>query len=151
MKKRILAIVVLVMLMAVPSFAAWTITSQKVSDYSDNLGYHAVIKITVTIDGSAGSFTTADISGSVRKFLKGYVYWFGIDGVDTGTAPQLTVTDPWNFTRFVYASFHATNPVTVAGNVYNGQYPQIFDGTTFTFTDSGDNGQVFYFYMDMVQ
>ena len=153
MKKLLVIVIAALTLYAVPSYATWSILSSKVADYRDNLGAHAVIRITVTIDGSAGSFTTSDITGSVRQYLEGgYMYWIAIDGIDTGVAPQITITDPWSFTRFADStSFHATNPVSVPGNTYNGQYPQIFDGSTFTFTDSGNNGQKFYLYLDMVR
>jgi hypothetical protein len=153
--KRKLSLITLFLLagifLATPSFAGWTITASTVDRFNDSLGEHAVIRITVTIDGSSGSFTTGDVVASVRENLKGYMYWVGIDGVDTGIAPQLTITDKWNFTRFVGTTFHATNPITVRGDAYNGQYPQIFDGSTFTFTDSGNNEQYFYLYLDMVR
>ena len=139
------------MFFATPAFATWAIVSSTVDQFSDGLGEHNVIRITVTIDGSAGSFTTDDVVGVVRQYIKGYLYWVGIDGVDTGVGPDLTITDKWGFTRFNDTTFHATDPVTVRGDAYNGQYPQIFDGTTFTFTDSGDNGQIFYLYLDMVR
>ena len=150
--KKIAALTLGLLILASPAWAAWSIVSSRVSDYKDNLGSHAVIRITVTIDGSAGSFTTDDIVGSVRQFLTGYAYWIAVDGIDTATAPQVTITDPWNFTRFAdTTSFHATNPISVTGNSYNGQYPQIFDGSTFSFNDAGDNAQTFYLYLDMVQ
>jgi hypothetical protein len=152
MKKALILAIMVLFIVSTPAFATWSIVSSKVSEYNDSYGAHAVVRITVTIDGSAGSFTTEDVAASVRKYINGYLYWIGIDGIDTGVAPQITITDPWNFTRFADAtSFHATNPVGVAGNSYNGQYPQIFDGTTFTFTDSGNNGQKFYLYLDMVR
>jgi hypothetical protein len=149
--KKLSLILALIFALTTPAFAGWTILSSTMDEFEDSLGEHVVIRITVTIDGSAGSFTTQDIVTSVRSGLKGYAYWIGIDGVDTGVAPQLTITDPWGFTRFVGTSFHATTALTVRGNSYNGQYPQIFDGSTFTFTDSGDNGQIFYLYLDMVR
>jgi len=150
--RKVLALIFALFILTVtPAFATWSIVSSTVDQFEDALGEHAVIRITVTIDGSAGSFTTADVVGSVREHLKGYAYWIGIDGVDTGVGPDLTITDPWGFTRFNDTSYHATNPTTVRGNAYNGQYPQIFDGSTFTFTDSGDNAQVFYLYLDMVR
>jgi hypothetical protein len=151
MKKLLALILFFTLVFAGPAMAGWTVVSSTMSDYKDGLGQHSVIRITITIDDNGGSFTTADIVGSVRAGLLGYMYWVGVDGVDTGTAPQLTITDPWGFTRFVFASFHATTAITVRGDVYNGQYPQIFDGSTFTFTDSGDTGQVFYLYLDMVR
>ena len=149
--KKLLAIFAIILLLATPSFATWTIVSSTVDQFQDGLGEHTVIRITVTIDGSAGSFTTDDIVGVVRQHIRGYMYWVGIDGVDTGVAPQLTITDKWGFTRFVYTGFHATTAITVRGDIYNGQYPQIFDGSTFTFTDSGNDAQVFYLYLDMVR
>ncbi len=151
MKKLVLLIMFFTLVFASPAMATWTIVSSTVDQYKDSPGQHSVIRITVTIDGSAGSFTTADIVGPVRENLMGYMYWVGIDGVDTGVAPQLTITDKWGFTRFVSTGFHATTAITIRGDAYNGQYPQIFDGSTFTFTDSGNNAQVFYLYLDMVR
>ena len=52
---------------------------------------------------------------------------------------------------FYSAGFHATNPILVTGNVYNGAFPQIFSGSTFTFTDSGDNASNLLYAFDMVR
>jgi hypothetical protein len=142
------------MLCAAPAMAAWSIDGGTVVDrYVDTIGEHSVIKIVVTVDNDAGSFTTADLSDDVEKRFRGYMYYIAIDPEGTLTAaPQLTLTDVNGVSQFVdTTSFHATNTVKVTGNSYDGQFPHVTNNCTFTFNDVGDAADSFTIFIDLVR
>jgi hypothetical protein len=151
--KRLL-IVFLILFAAHSAFAAsgCTVASSVADRYSDTIGEHVVVKITVTQTGTTFNFTEADLSNTVQKVWKGYVYWIGIDPTGTlDAAPQLTITDRWNFTQFSdTSSFHVANPIKVLGNSYDGQYVHLLPGQVWSFNDVGAS-EVLTMYVDIVR
>ena len=154
MKTKTLFIVLALMFVSAPCFAAWSVSAASVVDsYKDDVGEHNLIKVTVVADGSSGSFTSGDLPAVVQQDFRGYVYWWGVDPVGTLTAaPQLTMTDTYGFTQFTdTTSFEVTNSIKVTGNSYDGQYPHLSNGDVFSFNDVGDNEDSFYLYLDCVR
>jgi hypothetical protein len=154
--KKLILIAILAMALIVPSVAyalsGCTITSTTVDSYSDSIGEHAVIRVTVTQTGTTFNFTTGDLIADVANDWKGYIYWIGIDPTGThDAAPQLTITDTWGFTQFSdTTSFHVSNPIKVTGNSYDGQYVHLSDGMTFAFNDVG-TAEVLLLFLDIVR
>jgi hypothetical protein len=154
MKTKTLLIAALVLLLAAPCFAAWSVSASSVVDsYKDDVGEHNLVKLTIVSDGSSGSVDTSDLTNVVSQDFRGYVYWYGIDPVGTLTAaPQITVTDAYGFTQFTdTTSFSASANVKVTGNSYDGQYTHISNGDVFSFNDVGDAADSFYLYLDLVR
>jgi hypothetical protein len=144
--KKLILLAILAMALIVPSVAyalsGCTITSTTVDSYSDSIGEHAVIRITVTQTGTTFNFTTGDLIADVANDWKGYIYWIGIDP---------TGTDTWGFTQFSdTTSFHVSNPIKVTGNSYDGQYVHLSDGMTFAFNDVG-TAEVLLLFLDIVR
>jgi hypothetical protein len=154
--KKLILIAIIAMALIFPSGAyalsGCTITSKTVDRYSDKIGEHALIRITVTQTGTTFSFTTGDLIAAVANDWKGYIYWIGIDPTGThDAAPQLTITDTWGFTQFSdTTSFHVTNAIKVTGNSYDGQYVHLSDGMTFAFNDVG-TAEVLLLFLDIVR
>ena len=155
--KKLILIAILVMALIIPSGASATLTnctiaSKNVDRYSDMLGEHVVIRITVTQTGTTFSFTSGDLTNKVGAEFKGYLYWIGIDPTGThDAAPQLTITDKWGFTQFAdTTSFHVSNPIKVTGNSYDGQYVHVSGGMTFAFNDVG-SAEVLLLFLDIVR
>jgi hypothetical protein len=154
MKTKLLLVAALALLVAVPCHASWSVSASTVVDsWSDDVGEHSLIKITVVSDGSTGSFASTDLISAVQMNFRGFIYWFGIDPIGTlTTAPQLTMTDAYGFTQFTNTtSFEVTNSVKVTGNSYDGQYPHISAGDVFSFNDIGNAAESFYLYLDCVR
>jgi len=154
MKAKTLLIAALVLLLAAPCFASWSISAASIVDrYKDDVGEHSLVKMTVVSDGSTGSFDTDDLPAAVLQDFRGYIYWIGIDPVGTLTAaPQITITDKYGFTQFAdTTSFSTSSSIKVTGNSYDGQYTHISDGDVFSWNDIGDNLDSFYLYLDLVR
>ena len=152
--KKLIILISALLLFPVIGWAAsgCTVTSSVVSNYKDNIGEHSIIKLVVTQTGTTFSFTSADLAASDREAWKGYMYWVGIDPTGTlDAAPQLTITDQWNFTQFSdTSSFHTANPIKVTGNSYDGQYVHLTTGQTWSFNDVG-TAEVLTIYIDAVR
>lgn len=129
-----------------------TVASYLADAYSDGLGEHSIIRITVTQTGTTFSFTSSDFIEAVGRKHKGYIYWIGIDATGTlDAAPQLTITDRFGFTQFSdTTSFHVSNPIKVTGNSYDGQYTHVTDRATWSFNDVGTS-EVLVIYVDLVR